>query len=169
VPDSAGGTIPQAFALALIVASIAAIGMALRIVALEEPFSDRTLLLILIAAEGAFGAMLTVSVLVLWFAGTWRPWLRAALGGLSVGALFVPATLFFFALKIRIVDGRIDAESVTDLQAGELFWSMFGAMGMFTPTGLRYLISWPLVAVGVTAVILLYRWPTSTIHSRRSS
>ena len=81
----------------------------------------------------------------------------------------MPATLFFFAIKIRIIDGRIEADSVTDLQAEELFWSMFSAMGMFTPTGLRYLLPWPLVAVTLTAAILLYRWPRATAHPLRSS
>lgn len=169
VPDRASGSLPQAFALSLIVAAVAAIGVALSIAALEEPFTDRTFLLLLIAAEGAFGAMLPVAVLALWIATAWPAWLRAILGGLGVGALFLPATLFFFALKIRVIDGRIEADNVTDLQANELFWSMFGAMGMFTPTGLRYLLPWPLIAVGITATLLLYRWPRANATPLRSS
>jgi hypothetical protein len=145
--------------VAFIVALIAAAAVALRVTGFGEPPSDRTLLLVLIAAEGAFGAMLTLSVLAMWFAQGWNALLRAILGGIGVGGLFVPATMFFFALKIRVIDGRIEADSVSDLQFGELFWSMFGAMGMFTPTGLRYLLPWPALAVAVTAAILLYRWP----------
>ena len=91
--------------------------------------------------------MLVVAVLALWVAGSWNRWLRAALGGIGVGGLFIPATLFVFALKIRVIDGRIEADSVADLRLGEIAWSMFGAMGMFTPTGLRYLTPWPLIAV----------------------
>jgi hypothetical protein len=169
VPESAGGTVAQAFALSLIVAAVAAASVALRVIVLEEPFSDRTLLLLLIAAEGAFSAMLVITLLAVWTAGAWRPWLRAALGAFAVGGLFLPATLFFFAIKIRIIDGRIEADSVTDLPAEELLWSMFSAMGMFTPTGLRYLLPWPLVAVTLTAAILLYRWPRATARPFRSS
>jgi hypothetical protein len=46
---------------------------------------------------------------------------------------------------------------------------MFSAMGMFTPTGLRYLLPWPLVAVTLMAAILLYRWPRAAGPSLRSS
>jgi hypothetical protein len=113
--------------------------------------------------------MLAITLLAMWTAGAWRPWLRAILGGLAVGGLFIPATLFFFALKIRIIDGRIEADSVTDLHADDLFWSMFSAMGMFTPTGLRYLLPWPLIAVAITATLLLYRWPRANATPLRSS
>jgi hypothetical protein len=100
-----------------------------------------------------------VAVLALWIAGGWNRWLRAVLGGIGAGGLFIPASLFFFALKIRIIDGRIEADSVADLRLGEIFWSMFGAMGMFTPTGLRYLAPWPVIAVAALAAIILFFWP----------
>jgi hypothetical protein len=124
-----------------------------------EAFSDRAFLLILIAAAGGFTTMLAVAFAALWFAVPWHPLLRAALGAPLAGGLFVPATLFFFALKIRVIDGRIEADSVTDLGMTELFWSMFGAMGMFTPTGLRYLAPWAALAVCAAAFLILYRWP----------
>jgi hypothetical protein len=164
VSDFARGqsTLPQAFGVAVIVAAIAALAVALRIVGFEEPASDRTTLLVLITAAGGFGAMLCVAVLALWIAGGWNHWLRAILGGMGAGGLFIPATLFFFALKIRVIDGRIEADSVADLRFGEIFWSMFGAMGMFTPTGLRYLAPWPVLAVSVTAAFILFFWPRTT-------
>jgi hypothetical protein len=152
-------TLPQAIGVALLVMAIAGLAVILRIIGFEEPASDRTILLVLITAAGGFGAMLVVSVLALWIAGGWNRWLRAFLGGLGVGGLFIPATLFFFALKIRVIDGRIEADSVADLQFGEIFWSMFGAMGMFTPTGLRYLAPWPVLVVAVTAAVILFFWP----------
>jgi hypothetical protein len=156
-------TLPQAFGAALLVAAIAGLAVALRIFGFEEPASDRTLLLVLITIAGGFGAMLVVSVLALWIAGGWNRWLRTLLGGIGVGGLFIPATLFVFALKIRVIDGRIEADSVTDLRLGEIAWSMFGAMGMFTPTGLRYLAPWPVIAVALTAALILFFWPRPTL------
>ncbi len=158
-PATERSTLPQAFGAALLVAVIAALAVGLRILGFEEPASDRTVLLVLITAAGGFGAMLVVSVLALWVVEGWNRWLRAALGGIGASALFVPATLFFFALKIRVIDGRIEADSVADLRFGEIAWSMFGAMGMFTPTGLRYLAPWPVIAVAVTAAVILFFWP----------
>ena len=152
-------TLPQAFGAAVLVAAIAGLAVALRILGFEEPASDRTLLLVLITAAGGFGAMLCVAVLALWIAGGWNRWLRAVLGGIGVGGLFIPATLFVFALKIRVIDGRIEADSVADLRLGEIAWSMFGAMGMFTPTGLRYLAPWPVIVVAVAAAAILFFWP----------
>ncbi len=162
VSDPAKGqsTLPQAFGAALIVAAGAGLAVALRILGFEEPASDRTVLLVLITAAGGFGAMLVIAVLALWIAGGWNRWLRALIGGTGVGGLFIPATLFFFALKIRVIDGRIEANSVADLRFGEIAWSMFGAMGMFTPTGLRYLAPWPVIAVTVMAASILFFWPT---------
>jgi hypothetical protein len=48
---------------------------------------------------------------------------------------------------------------VADLRLIEIGWSMFGAMGMFTPTGLRYLTPWPLIAVAAAAALILFFWP----------
>jgi hypothetical protein len=165
VSDLASGrsTLPQAFGAALLVAAIGGLAVSLSIIGFEEPASDRTILLVLIAAAGGFSAMLCVSVLALWIAGGWNHWLRAILGGIAVGGLFIPATLFFFALKIRVIDGRIEADSVTDLRLGEIAWSMFGAMGMFTPTGLRYLAPWPVMAVAAMAALILFFWPRPTL------
>jgi hypothetical protein len=165
VSDPALGrsTLPQAFGAALLVAAIAGLAVILRILGFEEPASDRTMLLVLITAVGGFGAMLVVSVLALWIAGGWNRWLRALLGGIGVGGLFIPATLFVFALKIRVIDGRIEADSVADLRMVEIAWSMFGAMGMFTPTGLRYLAPWPVIAVAIAAASILFFWPRPTL------
>jgi hypothetical protein len=162
-PATGRSTLPQAFGAALLVAAIAGLAVILRILGFEEPASDRTMLLVLITAAGGFGAMLVVSVLALWIAGAWNHWLRAVLGGLGVGGLFIPATLFVFALKIRVIDGRIEADSVSDMRFGEIAWSMFGAMGMFTPTGLRYLAPWPVIAVAVLAALILFFWPRPTL------
>jgi hypothetical protein len=142
-----------------LVAGVAALAVAAQLLWFEEAFSDRARLLMLLAAEGGFAATLVSAFPALWIAQNWWPWLRAALGAIVTGGLFVPATMFFFALKIRVVDGRVEADSVTDLGATELFWSMFGAMGMFTPTGLRYLAPWAALAVCAAAFLILYRWP----------
>jgi hypothetical protein len=161
VSDLAPGrsTLPQAFGAALLVAAIAGLAVILRILGFEEPASDRAILLVLIAAAGGFAAMLCVAVLALWIAEGWNRWLRAVLGGIGVGGLFIPATLFVFALKIRVIDGRIEADSVSDLRLVEIAWSMFGAMGMFTPTGLRYLAPLPVIAVVAMAALILFFWP----------
>jgi hypothetical protein len=136
----------------------AAIAMAVAIDLREEAASDRTQILVAIAAMGAFLAGGLVAAVAL-FVRRWPALLRGPLFGGAAAALFVPATLFCFAVKIRIVDGHIDAESVADMPVVDLFWSMFGAMGMFTPTGLRYLAPWPVLAVGLAATLIFLRWP----------
>jgi hypothetical protein len=151
-----------ALVVSAMVAVVAALAVATRVLWLGEAFSDRTRLLMLIAAEGGFAAMLVAAFPALWVAGNWLPWLRALLGAIITGMLFIPATMFFFALKIRVIDGRIEADAITDLGPIELFWSLFGAMGMFTPTGLRYLAPGAVLAVSATALFVLFRWPRAT-------
>jgi hypothetical protein len=168
-PGEGRNTLPQAFGVALAVGLVAVLAVSVRILTFEEPASDRTLLLLMIAAEGGIAATLPVAVLALWIAGSWNRLLRAALGGLAVGGLFIPATLFFFALKIRVIDGRVEADTVTDLRLGDIFWSMFGAMGMFTPTGLRYLAPWPVMAVALSAALALFFWPRAAFPERPRS
>lgn len=132
--------------------------MAIAIDLREEAASDRTLTLVAIAAMGAFLAGCFVAAVAL-FVRHWPAWLRGPLFGGMSAALFVPATLLCFAVKIRIIDGHIDAESVADMPVVDLFWSLFGAMGMFTPTGLRYLAPWPVLVVGFAATLIFLRWP----------
>jgi hypothetical protein len=142
----------------LALAVTAAVAMAVAIDLREEAASDRTQILVAIAATGAFLAGAFVATVAL-LARRWPRWLRGPLLGAAAVAFFVPATLFCFAVKIRIIDGHIDAETVADLSPKELFWSLFGAMGMFTPTGLRYLAPWPVLAVGLAATFLFLFWP----------
>jgi hypothetical protein len=49
---------------------------------------------------------------------------------------------------------------------GDLFWSLFGGMGLFTPTGLTYLLPWPLLAVAITAFVCFYIWPKPPAGAR---
>ena len=157
------GIVSGAMVGAMYVAAVAAAGTTLMILQFNEPFTDRTRLLILIVVCGAFSAAMPVLLMAGWIAAGWNRWLRATLGSLIIGIAFIPATMFCFAVENRIVEGRVEAESVADLQASDLFWSMFGAMGMFTPTGLRYLAPFPLIAMTAAAAILLFVWPRQTL------
>ncbi len=137
-------------------AAISVIGKALL---MEQPFGVRTLLLSAVAATGALLALLPLAALALLMARRWRPALRGALGALWMAGAFVPATMFAFAVENRVIEGHIEAESVADLSATDLFWTLFGAMGMFTPTGLHFLLPWPALAVALAAFVCFYHWP----------
>jgi ABC-type Fe3+-siderophore transport system permease subunit len=143
----------------MVIGVVAAISVALRTVTLEEPVSDRTQLLVLIAACGAFLATLPFALLTLWIAKNWNRFVRALLAAAMVAGAFIPATMFCFAFENRIIKGHIEADSLFDLRPVEVAWSMFGAMGMFTPTGLRYLAPWPVLTIFVTAAICFFFWP----------
>ena len=119
----------------------------------------RALLLVLTASLGGWAAALPIAAALAWFGGDWDRRLSALLGGLCAAALFIPATLAFFAVKIRIIDGRIEGDLASGFASGDIFFSLFGAMGMFTPTGLRYLAPWPLAAVAIAAALVFSRWP----------
>jgi hypothetical protein len=154
----------DAVGISLLIGVVAAIAVAFRVVAFEEPVSDRTQLLVLIAGCGGFLATLPFALLALWLASVWNRILRAAVTSTLIAGAFIPATLFCFAVENRIIEGRIEADSVLDLKAMQVFWSMFGAMGMFTPTGLRYLAPWPVLAVFVIAASCFFFWPKRYSH-----
>ncbi len=149
----------SALGVAMLIAAVAAISVILRVLGFEEPLSGRTFILVLIVAFGAFSTALVVALLAHWMTARWHPALRATIGSIMVGGAFIPATLFSFAIENRLIEGHVEAESITDLTSVEVFWSMFGAMGMFTPSGLKYLMPWPLLAVVAAAAICFYLWP----------
>jgi hypothetical protein len=125
----------------------------------HEALSDRAMLLALIIAEGAFLSALTVALPVLWLTARWPNWLRGPLSAMLTAVGFVPATMFAFAVKIRLLDGRIEDDLLASFDFVEIGWSMFGAMGLFTPRGLVYLMPWPLAAVFLAALLCFWRWP----------
>lgn len=150
---------PKAMGCSLAVASVAALAASLTIAGFGEPVSDRTILLTLIIAAGAFMATAFSAFMALGLGALQNRWLSAALGGLWTGAGFIPATLLSFAIQNRLIEGRIETDTILDLNFDHIFWSMFGAMGMFTPTGLRYLMPWPLIGVTLAAACLFFLWP----------
>jgi hypothetical protein len=131
----------------------------LRALSLEQPLGARTLMLAAVAAAGALLATTPVVALGALLARRWRSAVRATLGALLTAGAFVPATMLVFAVELRLFEGRVEADSVTELSASDVFWTLFGAMGLFTPTGLHYLLPWPMLAVAVAAFICFYRWP----------
>lgn len=119
-----------------------------------------------VAGAGALMAALPLAGLAQLLSRHWHPILRGGIGALWMATAFVPATMFAFALEIRVIEGRVEADSVTDLGAADLFWSLFGGMGLFTPTGLTYLLPWPLLAVAITAFVCFYIWPKPPAGAR---
>lgn len=148
----------QTAACILLVAFVAGTAVLARVLQLDEALSVRTLWLGLIATEGgALAAAVPALALALIPRGGSR--LRGILGGIVAGLGFIPATLACFAFKIRILDGRIEGDLAEGIVSGDILFSLIGAMGMFTPTGLRYLAPWPLAAVALTAGFIFSRWP----------
>jgi hypothetical protein len=159
-PDSGPtGTLSEGLVLATIAASAAVLALVARVLWLEEALSARTLALMILVAVGTFVVGITAAAISLLLARRWPGWLRAAIAALGVGGGMLPATMFCFAVHIRLIEGHVEAESVTDLSAGDIFWTLFGAMGMFTPTGLTYLVPWPMLATALVTFALFYRWP----------
>ncbi|MGL4636770.1 MAG: hypothetical protein ACRCWF_12380 [Beijerinckiaceae bacterium] len=156
--DSSSGSV---LGVALLLGCVAVLAVTLRVLFMEEAVSGRTAILVMIAGFGAFMIALFTALLAFWLASRWKPMIRAILAAIIVAGGFVPATLFSFAIENRLIEGHVEAESVMDLTSKEVFWSMFGAMGMFTPAGLKYLMPWPLLAIALAAGICFYHWPKS--------
>jgi hypothetical protein len=148
-----------ASAALLVLPVVAGTAVLAKTLLMEQPLGTRTMLLAAIAAMGALLAALPLAGLAALLTRRWRPWVRGGLGALWMAAAFIPATMFMFAIEIRLIEGRIEADSVTDLSVRDLFWTLFGGMGLFTPTGLHYLLPWPLLAVALAAFACFYRWP----------
>ncbi len=133
---------------------------------LEQPLGTRTLILAAVAGTGALMAAAPLAGMAALLARRWRPWLRGGLAAAWMASAFIPATMFAFAVENRVIEGRVEADSVTELGAGDLFWSLFGGMGLFTPTGLRFLLPWPLLAVALAAFVCFYLWPKPSAGAR---
>jgi hypothetical protein len=153
------GSKGDAAGVALVIAFLTVLALVGRIILLGEAASDRTQALVLVIGFSAFLAAFVTSLVVVWFAGNWWRWLRAASASLFCCGLFVPAAMFCFALENRIIAGNLEPGAIEDGRLGEIVWSIVGAMGLFTPTGMRYLIPWPLLVMGIAAALIFYRWP----------
>ncbi len=141
-----------------LIAAIAALAVLARAMQRDEAFTERVLWLAVVAAEGgALAAGATAMALTIIRYGSQK--LRALGAALLTGLGFIPATLACFAFKIRILDGRIEGDLADGIASGDIIFSLIGAMGMFTPTGLRYLAPWPIAAVTLAAGLLFWRWP----------
>lgn len=149
----------RALTASLLVGLVAAAAVLAVLLSHGEAASWRAGLLGLVACFGGLLAALPVILAAGWIAGGWPAWLRAGLGGAFAGLLFIPATLFCFAVQIRVIDGRLEGDLMGEIASGDLVFSMMGAMGMFTPTGLRYLAPWPAAAVALAAAAILRRPP----------
>lgn len=155
MPD---GTAGRFLGFAVVIAAVAAVSVLVRALQLDEAPSQRVFWLTLIAGEGGALAV-TASALSLALIHRGGPRVRGLAGGIATGLAFIPFTLACFAFKIRILDGRIEGDLADGIVSGEIIFSLIGAMGMFTPTGLRYLAPWPLLAVTLVAGLLFWRWP----------
>jgi hypothetical protein len=149
----------EAAGIALALAFLTALAAVGGVLSLDEAASDRTQSLIAVIGCGAFAAAFCTCLLTLWIAARWNRWLRAIVASAFCAGAFIPATLFCFAVQNRLIGGRLNAETLEDLQPIRVVWSMIGAMGMFTPTGLRYLTPWPLLVLGMGAAAIFLVWP----------
>jgi hypothetical protein len=154
-PAAGRGAAFRTIAAILAVALTAAAAVTMSALVAEEPLTARVLWLSAIGAEGGAFAAAGAALALGHFACGWSVTRRIVTAGAVAAALFLPATLAFFALKIRILDGRIEGELAEEIASGDILFSLIGAMGMFTPSGLRYLAPWPLVAVAIIAGLAL--------------
>jgi len=158
VPEADPSPAAQALICIALLALVAASAVLLRVIAADEPLSQRVALLAAVAAIGAALAAAAPAAAL----ASFRIGSRAARGiaaGAAMTLLFVPATLATFAIKLRILDGRIDGDLAEEIVSGEIIYSLIGAMGMFTPTGLRYLAPWPLAVVSLASLLIFSHRP----------
>jgi hypothetical protein len=152
--------ISEAAGVGLVIALSTILAVVARVLQLDEAASDRVQMILLIIGLGAFFSAFFIAIFAGRFAFQWPRLLRAIFGSILVSGLFIPTVMFFFAFENRIIQGNLEPNALELGRWKDLFWSMFGAMGLFTPTGMRYLIPWPLLIIGLTTALLFYIWPS---------
>jgi hypothetical protein len=145
--------------VALLVGLAAAVVMTVRIIELDEAASERAQALVLLSGLAGFAATATVGLPALWFTQGWRGRTRGLVAGPLVAAAFVAAMPFLFAVNMRVLEGHTDSDIGSEGWFREIVWSHVGAMGLFTPTGRKYLLPWPLLAIGVAGGLCFAVWP----------
>jgi hypothetical protein len=150
----------KAAGIGLVIALSTIFAVVARVLQLDEAASDRVQIIILIIGCGAFFAAFITAVFVGRFAMGWPRFLRAILGSIIASSLFIPTVMFFFAFENRIIQGNLEPDAYEIGRWKDLFWSLFGGMGLFTPTGMRYLLPWPLLIIGLTTALIFYIWPS---------
>lgn len=104
------------------IAAVAALAVLARVLQRDEAVTERVLWLAAIAAEG--GALSAgAATLALAVVRHGSRILRGLAAGLLTGLGFIPATLACFAVKIRILDGRIEGDMANEIASGEIVFS----------------------------------------------
>jgi hypothetical protein len=152
--------ISESAGIGLIISVLTIFAVILRILQLDEAASDRVQIIILVIGWSAFLAVLITAILVGRFASGWSRSLRAILASIFCCVLFIPIVMIIFAFENRIIEGNLEPNAYEIGRLSELFWSIIGAMGLFTPTGMRYLMPWPLLLLGLSAALIFYVWPS---------
>jgi MFS family permease len=149
----------EAFCIAVCLAFVTALAAIARILWLGEAASDRTQALVLVIGCGAFSAILITAFFCQVFTRGWNNWIRSAFAAILCSVLLVPAVMFCFAIENRLIEAHLEPGAFEDGRIREIIWSMIGAMGLFTPTGMRYLVPWTLLVLFTGAAVVFYHWP----------
>ena len=148
----------EACGIAFAIAFTTIIALLAKIILLDEAASDRTQILLLVIGSSAFLSAFTTALFIVWFASGWNRFVRACAAAFISCGLFIPAAMFCFAIENRIIRGNLEPGAVDDGRIAEIIWSIIGAMGLFAPTGMRYLIPWPMLVMGLVSLLIFYRW-----------
>jgi hypothetical protein len=164
--ETSSGYGGDACGIALVIAFTTSMAVLAKIIVLDEATSDRTQILLLVIGSSAFLAAFITALFVVWLACRWNPVVRAVTASLASTVLFIPAAMFCFAIENRIIKGNLEPGAIVDGRIGEIVWSMIGAMGLFAPTGMRYLVPWPLLVMGLMSLLIFYRWPSEGMDQK---
>jgi hypothetical protein len=150
-----------------VIGLVSAMAVLAQIIIRDEAASERTQLVVLFAAIAGFAAGMLVSTFGLLVAARWPVWLRAVVAALGIAGLVPLAAMLVFSVHNRIIEGHFEGDLFGGDGLLDLFWSLFGGMGMATPTGQRYLLPWPIVVIGLAALILYAGFPRSRSKESR--
>jgi hypothetical protein len=144
-------------------AAMTGLAMAWRLVQLEQPFMDRTLLLVVLAImSGAFSALIILGFSRIVMRGFW-PKPRVVFLFLSLPSAYGSIFLLLFGVHYRFILGQWDPEeSDTTSLAFEIFVLVHDTLGLFVATGLKFFLGFP------GCFVLLAALPVILWHEQNS-
>jgi hypothetical protein len=135
--------LPRALAIASLMAGMGAVLVGLRITQLEEAWSFRAQMIVLLAACGSFATAGIGALIAGWF---WRKlgWVLAVPSSFVLASMAFPASFAAsFAIQNRFIAGQLESTFLSRHWFYEIVFSPASAVGLFLQTGTKYWLPWP--------------------------